>query len=107
MRSHVVRASSLVGTPPYHIIIYQCDIVAQGRGPVKQKIPLTKNRSGEWCVWEDYRWPPRRELRFSVIFRSESLLSEACMNCFKRASKSAGPVAWGAAERGWLGWRGG
>ena len=46
------------------------------------------------------RWPLRRELRFSVMRRSESLLSDCCMNCFRRASKSAGPaVCWAAVGR--------
>ena len=46
-----------------------------------------------------YRWPPRREERRSLSLRSDRRLSDACMNCFRRASKSAGPAAWGAAER--------
>lgn len=45
------------------------------------------------------RWPPRREERRSLSLRSDRRLSDACMNCFRRASKSAGPAAWGAAER--------
>ena len=48
---------------------------------------------------EAQRWPPRREERRSLSLRSDRRLSEACMNCFRRASKSAGPADWGAAER--------
>lgn len=38
------------------------------------------------------RPPPRRLLRFSVYFISESLLSEACMKCLSRSSKVSGSL---------------
>ena len=47
----------------------------------------------------DYRRLPRREPPFFSMYRSsDSLLSDDCINCFSRSSKSAGSL--GGAGRG-------
>ena len=53
--------------------------------PSARKAPL-------FILCSDYLRPPRRLVRRSALRRSDSLLSEAAMNCFKRSSKLVGSL---------------
>ena len=54
----------------------------------------------EGCFFVAYLRPPRRELRRSDWRSSDSLLSEAAINCLSRSSKLAGSAGAGLPRNG-------
>ena len=78
----------------HSILLPACPVAPGGRFFCPERLPIRKKQTAGrgLAVCIQTYFLPRRELFFSS-FRSESLLSDACMNCFRRASKSAGPGA--------------